>query len=126
MIVTQGCINYKGIISHEDLMRIFPSYDALVFPTYHGGEGIPGVIIEAMSCGVIPIVSDWRSVREPIPDKIDLIVEVKNAESLFLAMEKFINKVDHYRSLSDEIREASEYYRTDKWGRRFEEIIMSL
>lgn len=126
LVSAQKGIIYKGIVSHGDLMMLLSSYDALILPTYHEGEGIPGVIIEAMSCGVIPIVSDWRSVREPIPDKIDLIVEDKNAESLFLAMEKFIKNVDYYRSLSDEMVESSEYYRTDKWGRRFEEIIMSL
>lgn len=126
MLNDQEGLKYKGYITNSELMKVLPSYDALVLPTYHEGEGIPGVIIEAMACGLIPIVTDWRSVREAVPEKIDLMAEIKDPQSLFLALEKFINNAEYYRSYSDEMKAAARYYSTEKWGNEFKKIILSV
>lgn len=124
MLRDQEGLKYRGYIANSELMKMLPGYDALVLPSY--GEGISGVIIEAMACGLIPIVTNWRSVREPVPEKVDLKAEIKDSQSLFLALEKFVNNVEYYRAYSDEMKAASRYYSTEKWGNEFKEIIMSL
>ena len=47
---------YCGVAKPGTVAGLLAGYDAVVFPTYHPGEGHPGVIIEAMQAA-IPIIS---------------------------------------------------------------------
>ncbi len=45
----------KGPIPHDQVNKTFGNYDILIMPSYK--EGHPIVLLEAMACGLIPIVS---------------------------------------------------------------------
>lgn len=56
---------YRGLITHEDVHRIFSSYDAFLFPTL--SENYGHVIAESLSVGTPVIISDqtpWNDVEE--------------------------------------------------------------
>ena len=44
-----------GAIPHDQVKDIFGNYDIIIMPSYK--EGLPIVLLEAMACGLIPIVS---------------------------------------------------------------------
>ena len=55
-------LNVKVAINHSDVLRIMQSSKVLFFPSYV--ENFGNVIVEAISCGCLPLVFDdthWRS-----------------------------------------------------------------
>ncbi len=47
---------YGGVLEPEEVPRVLAEHDLLLFLSYMGSEGTPGVIIEAFQCGV-PVVA---------------------------------------------------------------------
>lgn len=59
-------VRFTGYLSDEDLVALFASTAALVFPSLWEGFGLPAV--EAMSCGVPVLSSDRGSLPEVVGD----------------------------------------------------------
>jgi glycosyltransferase involved in cell wall biosynthesis len=57
-------IRFHGALIHETALKILRHADVLILPSHYEGFGI--VILEAMSCGVIPIVSHLHNVTDSI------------------------------------------------------------
>ena len=58
-------IEYKGVLSHEEIHSTFNQYDAFIFPTL--SENFGHVIAESLVSGCIPIISDqtpWSDINE--------------------------------------------------------------
>lgn len=58
-------VNYKGVLSHDEIHKVFRRYDAFLFPTL--SENYGHVIAEALVTGCIPIISDqtpWSDVNK--------------------------------------------------------------
>jgi glycosyltransferase involved in cell wall biosynthesis len=62
--------NYHGYLDiYNDTDRSYQtvaSYHVMLFPTTWMGEGFPGVILDALACGVPVIASDWNMNREVV------------------------------------------------------------
>lgn len=72
-------IKYCGAIESKHVIETLNKYDILLLPTYHEGEGYPGIIIEAFSLGIPSISTYWNSIPEIIQnDKNGLLIEPKN------------------------------------------------
>ncbi|MES2430033.1 MAG: glycosyltransferase family 4 protein [Bacteroidota bacterium] len=85
----QGIINYWG--SSDNMSATFDEVDVMVLPSYYR-EGIPKVLIEALSKGLPVITTDNVGCRETVDNgKNGYLVPVKNIDALVLAMEKIIN-----------------------------------
>lgn len=67
-VITCNPEDYLFRIKHEDMPRIYNSFDCLLSPSRNEGFGVP--IIEAQACGVPAIVSDFTAMK-------DLVVEGK-------------------------------------------------
>ncbi|MEZ8612213.1 glycosyltransferase [Vibrio sp. 10N.239.311.D11] len=75
--------NYKGVVEPNEIIKVLASYKALLLPTYHFGEGYPGVIIEAYSIGVPVIASNWQCIPEIVLDgKTGFLINTKDIASL--------------------------------------------
>ena len=58
-------VNYKGVLSHDEIHKTFRQYDAFLFPTF--SENYGHVIAEALVTGCIPIISDqtpWNDMND--------------------------------------------------------------
>lgn len=58
-------VEYCGLVSHDEVHRVFSSYDAFLFPTF--SENYGHVIVEALIVGCPIIISDqtpWTDVNE--------------------------------------------------------------
>lgn len=60
---------FLGQVDKENLVKLYQDATLFIFPSYH--EGLPSVVLEAMSCGLPIIVTDVRGNR-------DLITHRKN------------------------------------------------
>ena len=53
---------YHGVLAPKDVSNALSKYDVLLLPTFHPGEGYPGIIIEAFSEGLPVISTEWLAI----------------------------------------------------------------
>lgn len=79
-------INFHGF--QTDARPFYKNADCVVLPSYH--EGLSNVLLEAAATGRPVITSNIPGCKETVDDgKTGLLVEAKNAETLYEAMRKF-------------------------------------
>ncbi len=94
---------YKGVIDKDQVLEVLSDYDVLVLPTYYQGEGYPGAIIEAYSCGIPVITTRWKAIPEIVLDgETGILIEPRNTEELIQAMKKF--NQDNHKTYSNNAR----------------------
>jgi glycosyltransferase involved in cell wall biosynthesis len=79
-------IKYCGEICPDKVLPTLSEYDALLLPTYHSGEGYPGVILEAFAAGIPIITTAWLSIPEIADDSCAMLIPPKNSQALAEAM----------------------------------------
>lgn len=87
--------NYKGFLdlTNNEGYDTLSKYDVMLFPTYWGGEGFPGVVIDANMSGLPIIASDWNMNKEVVVDgQTGFIIPVHDSNVLAAYMRKIINK----------------------------------
>lgn len=77
-------VNFHGRLNHEELSELFNRSHIFILPSFY--EGLPLVVLEALSCGCRVIVSDIKGLKEFIGD------EINNSENiLYLNMPRMVN-----------------------------------
>lgn len=72
---------YCGIVSGKTKLEFLKSLDAFVLPSFF--EGLPMSLIECMSFGVVPVVTNVGSISEIIRDGYNgLFIEVKDSNTI--------------------------------------------
>ena len=81
-----NCI-YHGFVSDEELERLYSTCDVFLLPTLY--EGMPTVILEAMSCAKPIIATNVGAIPELVDSSNGIIIEPGNSESICNAILKF-------------------------------------
>lgn len=91
-IKTLSNVTYEGYLNLSKIegYEVLSSYDTLLFPTFHEGEGFPGILIDAFIAGVPIIASDWNFNKEILGEE-SIIIKPKNVEDLVIAMQDIID-----------------------------------
>jgi glycosyltransferase involved in cell wall biosynthesis len=85
-------IKYGGTVLGQAKIDVLNECDVFLLPSLHG-EGIPMALLEAMACGLAPIVSADGSMKYTITDHTNGFFVKKNSVSaLAYKMEKVINE----------------------------------
>ena len=96
-------VNYRGVLSPDEVIKTLHSYDVLLLPTFWKGEGYPGIIIEAMSIGIPSISTKWSAIPEIVVDKFNgLLIQPHSSDELADAM-RYLN-FENYLSFSENAR----------------------
>jgi glycosyltransferase involved in cell wall biosynthesis len=66
--------------------ELMPGFDALILSSVARSEGIPTVILEAMSCGIPVISTDVGAIREVLPSDAGTLVPPEEVEPMAWAM----------------------------------------
>lgn len=86
-------IKYAGLVEFSESTDVLKNYYALLFPTFHEGEGFAGTLIDAMAAGVPVIASDWKYNSELVVlGKTGLLCETNNSVDL---EKKIIYALEH-------------------------------
>ena len=86
--LSEGAVNYRGIVDYDESVLTLKNYDMLLFPTYFSGEGFPGTLIDAFSAGLPVIATDWHYNGEIITDhKTGFLYAVNEPQRLKEIME---------------------------------------
>ncbi len=107
---------YGGAVPSEDVPRVLAAHDVLVFPTYHDGEGLPGIVIEAMQAGLPVITTRFRALGELVRDGVDgLLVAPRDTEALAAAMRALATDGERLAQLARGAVASGEEFRTSRW-----------
>src|SRR6185369_923370 len=94
-----GRVRYRGFLSHADVNRKLWEYDCLVLPTFHPGEGYPGVIAEAFAHGLPVIATRWLAIPEIVDERCGILIEPGNVRELLAAMKTLHRDSSLWRKL---------------------------
>lgn len=119
-----GCkrVRYRGELAPDEVMDTLKQYDALLLPTYHPGEGYPGIVIEAYMVGLPVICTRWRRLPEIVDDSSGILVEPKNAQSLYEAMKALTNDTELFTRLREGAFAKRKQFDTAVWADRFVDL----
>lgn len=96
-------LQVKGVFAHQDWPRILREHDILVLPSTTF-EGMPMVILEGMSIGLIPIATPFGSIPEILGATRGILVAPKDVDELAAAID-FLATSPHVREqMSEECR----------------------
>jgi glycosyltransferase involved in cell wall biosynthesis len=115
-------VRYRGRVDPSDVHEVLSRYDALVLPSYHEGEGYPGVVLEAYGAGLPVIVTRWRSLPEIVDSSCGMLVGPRNADDLARAMNELRARPELFARLREGVRARREEYSDAVWHERFVEM----
>lgn len=96
-VVFKGLLDLRQPKNYGVLSR----YDVMLFPTYWGGEGFPGVIIDAYMSGLPVIATDWNLNTDLIIEgKTGWIIPVHDVDALVDKMEYVMNSQSEVKQFS--------------------------
>ncbi len=120
-------VTYRGPVDPDDVHGVLSKYDVLVLPSYHHGEGYPGVILEAYAAGLPVVSTRWRAIPELVDDGVTgLLVEPRDAGALRGAMLSLVDGAELYARLREGVRRTREQFSDEVWHERFLEYCRSL
>lgn len=115
----QGRIRYGGILGQKEIEERLWDYDALILPTYHSGEGYPGVILEAYSHGIPVIATNWMSIPEIVNDTCGILIEPRSVMQLAEAINRLHNDTALYRRLQEGAQQQALAFSSVYWTQKF-------
>lgn len=120
-------VKLPGFVSHEDLARMYQDADVFVLPSF--AEGVPGVLMEAMSNCVPCITTYVNGVPELVEDnRSGLLVTPSDAQGLADAMQRLIESEELRTRLGlggfEQVRSKFDLTRNaGRLGKYFDEVI---
>ena len=112
-------VRYCGVADPDSVPGILKSHDALLLPTYYGGEGYPGVILEAFNAGIPVITTLWKAIPEIVDETCGILVQPRDAEKLYQAMSQIVKNELFYQSLCRGVLERRTFSDFEKWTDNF-------
>lgn len=119
-------VNYLGFVSDEQLAELYKTNHLFVFPTLF--EGMPTVVLEAMSYGMPVIVSDVGATAELVDAANGYLIEKNNVDALINAVVDFLKLPDaDKKQLSiNSYRKVRENFTWEAIAQRHVELFKSL
>ena len=107
---------YGGVLRPCDIANVMTQHDVLLLPSYFDSEGYPGIILEALQCGIPVISTWWRSIPEVVEhEKSGLLVEPRSPAALKHAILRLMRNPELYERLCRGAQERGEYFRSGVW-----------
>ena len=98
-------VTYRGELEPEEVRSVIGRYDVLLLPSYHPGEGYPGVILEAFAAGVPVVAGDWKSIPRLVADgERGILVPVRAPGKIREALARLQTDEDLCRRISRNAR----------------------
>ncbi len=117
-------INYRGVLKANKVPQTLSDYDVLVLPTYHEGEGYPGIVIEAFCIGLPVISTKWNSIPEIVENQHNgIIIPIKDVSELVNAISYYTT--DNYSDFSRKAFESFAKFNSNNVYFRFFNTIKS-
>lgn len=111
---SHGSIHYKGILEPAKVQAVLTDYHFLALPTFHSGEGLPGILVEAGMAGIPIVISRFNALPEYFKqDESALFVEPKAVDELGQTILRLVNDDDLAMVLSSGIKRVVTPFRLE-------------
>lgn len=98
---SNGLVSYKGVIEPVRVQSVLTGYHFLALPTFHPGEGLPGILVEAGMAGIPIIITRFNALPEYFKqNESALFVEPKDLNELEQELLRLVNDDDLANTLS--------------------------
>jgi glycosyltransferase involved in cell wall biosynthesis len=115
-----GRVHYRGFLSHSEVETRLWDYDCLVLPTFHEGEGYPGVIAEAFAHGLPVITTRWLAIPEIVDESCGHLIEPGDTAAFVAAVHRLSSDAGHWRALQAGAAKRAADFDHQVWARKFE------
>ena len=96
---------YEGVVSGDHKTNLFKRCHIFVLPSFY--EGLPMSLLETMSYGLVPVVTDVGSIGEYVKDgENGLLLKVRDAQSIVEALDKLRSDGELLQRLSTNARQT--------------------
>jgi glycosyltransferase involved in cell wall biosynthesis len=121
-----GRVRYRGFLTHEQVSEKLWEYDCLLLPTFHPGEGYPGVIAEAFAHELPVIATNWLAIPEIVDSECGILIEPRDTGALIEAIASLHADPQRWRRLKEGAGRKAQQFDHAVWARKFESICESL
>lgn len=102
---SMGRVCYKGIVEPAMVQSVLTNYHFLALPTFHSGEGLPGILVEAGMAGIPIVITRFNALPEYFKqDESALFVEPRDRDGLEQAMLRLVKDDELASALSEGIK----------------------
>jgi glycosyltransferase involved in cell wall biosynthesis len=99
---------FCGWLSHQDAMQRLRSADVLVFPSIRDFGG--GVVFEALSLGVVPVVADFGGPGDVVRPEVGYKVRLTNEADVVAQIEEVLRDLAQDRDLLERLQQQAVSY----------------
>ncbi|WP_084633352.1 glycosyltransferase family 4 protein [Pleomorphomonas oryzae] len=108
-IETEASVNraltFGGVFAHADWPEILKNYDILVLPSKVPFEGMPMIVLEAMSLGLVPIATPYGSIPELLGRRErGLLIAPNDVEMLVAAISELASSPETLATMGNRSR----------------------
>ncbi|HNZ33121.1 MAG TPA: glycosyltransferase family 4 protein [Candidatus Cloacimonas sp.] len=108
-VETEPVINLGEIVSRKMLYEIIQNFHILVLCSVSEGFGL--VIVEGMTCGLIPLATDVGGVKETFQDRINgMLVKAKDEQKIIDEFTSYIKELNVNRDLLQKMNCSAHEY----------------
>lgn len=97
-----GCVTLAGAREHSQLPAWMQAADLLCLPSHN--EGVPNVVLEAMSTGLPVVATRVGGIPEVLPDSAGILVQPRDSRALADALATALSRDWHTPSISAHAR----------------------
>lgn len=95
---------YEGVVSGTQKTDLFKRCHVFVLPSFY--EGLPMSLLECMSFGLVPVVTDVGSISEYVENEVNgLLIKTRDAASIVTAIDRLL----HDRSALQRMSAAAQH-----------------
>lgn len=101
--IPQDCFEFKGLISGPLKTGLLKQCDIFLLPSLY--EGLPVSLLEAMSFGLVPVVTEVGSINSVVKNgETGIIVAMRSSVNIAEAVERLIENDDLFKRISTNSR----------------------
>jgi glycosyltransferase involved in cell wall biosynthesis len=106
---------YHGSVEGSRKEQLLRDADVFVLPTWYINEGQPIAVLEALTSGVPVIATDWRAIRESMPETmVSLIVPPRSPSAIADRLGWLVDHPDGFAALSQAALRHSRMFTPDR------------
>jgi len=104
----EDTVSFCGRLSHDLVLQRLRSADVLVFPSVHDFGG--GVVFEALSLGVVPVVADYGGPGDIVHPEVGYKVRLTNEDDVVSKIEQVLRVLAQDRDLLEGLQQQAVSY----------------
>jgi glycosyltransferase involved in cell wall biosynthesis len=116
--------NYHGPVDGLRKQTLLREADVFVLPTWYINEGQPIAVLEALTSALPVVATDWRGIRESLPDEMaSLLVPPRDPSAIGTRLAWLVDRPDFFSAMSRSAIVKADDFRPDRHMEAVEKVL---